>query len=172
MTVSNTDAPPYQANALTTWLLHSTEKSKFPLIRNKISTNSDPSKPIQLFKRSNHVHVGLRRRWQYQAELAACPYTVTRVCRDRTNEVANVLYLYVSACRDCSSLTFHTLIIIPNILFPVMLILFLVLKDSLRTYFKSLSLSLGVRSLFLSLFLRSLSLSWSLWSSPCPCSCL
>ena len=52
-----------------------------------------------------------------------------------------------------------------------MLILVLVLKDSLRTYFKSLSLSLGVRSLPLSwsLWVRSLSLSWSLWSSPCPC---
>src|SRR6218665_3540920 len=171
MTVSNTDAPAFHANALTTWLVHSSEKSKVPLIRNKISTNSDPSKPIQLFKRSNHVHVGLRRRWQYQAELAACPYTVTRVCRDRTNEVANVLYLYVSACRDCSSLTSHTLIIIPNILFPVTLILVLVLKDSLRTYFKSLSLSLGVRSLFLSLFLFLWvrSLSRFLWSSPCPC---
>src|SRR6218665_3810685 len=56
-----------------------------------------------------------------------------------------------------------------------MLILVLVLKDSLRTFFKSLSLSwsLGVRSLSLSLSLwvRSLSLSWSLWSSPCPCPC-
>src|SRR6218665_2808656 len=46
-----------------------------------------------------------------------------------------------------------------------MLILVLVLKDSLRTYFKSWSL--GVMSLFLSwsLWVRSLSLSWSLWSS-------
>src|SRR6218665_3053877 len=47
-----------------------------------------------------------------------------------------------------------------------MLILVLVLKDSLRTFFKSLSLSwsLGVRSLSLSwsLGVRSLSLSWSL----------
>src|SRR6218665_2998653 len=42
---------------------------------------------------------------------------------------------------------------------PGMLILVLVLKDSLRTFFKSLSWSLGV---------RSLSLSWSLWSGPCP----
>src|SRR6218665_2415231 len=56
-----------------------------------------------------------------------------------------------------------------------MLILVPVLKDSLRTYFKSLSLSwsLGVRSLclclFFSLWVKSLSLSWSLWSSPCPC---
>src|SRR6218665_1820181 len=52
-----------------------------------------------------------------------------------------------------------------------MLILALVLKDSLRTFFKSLSLSwsLGVRSLSLSWSLGvrslSLSLSWSLWSS-------
>src|SRR6218665_3693925 len=69
----------------------------------------------------------------------------------------------------------------------LILVLVLVLKDSLRTFFKSLSLSwsLGVRSLSLSLSLgvrvqevlvlvlvlgvRSLSLSWSLWSSPCPC---
>src|SRR6218665_1135623 len=47
-----------------------------------------------------------------------------------------------------------------------MFILFIVLKDSLRTYFKSLSLSwsLGARSLSLSwsLGVRSLSLSWSL----------
>src|SRR6218665_1303917 len=45
-----------------------------------------------------------------------------------------------------------------------MLILVLVLKDSLRTFFKSLSLSwsLGVRSLSWSLGVRSLSLSWSL----------
>src|SRR6218665_12701 len=67
----------------------------------------------------------------------------------------------------------------------VMLILVLVrvLKESLRTFFKSLSLSwslggqvlvlapwfLGVRSLSLSwsLWVRSLFLSWSLWSSPC-----
>src|SRR6218665_979819 len=62
-------------------------------------------------------------------------------------------------------------------LLPGMLIfvLVLVLKDSLRTIFKSLSLSwsLGVRSLSLSwsLWIRSLSLSWSLWSSPCPCPC-
>src|SRR6218665_1705054 len=44
-----------------------------------------------------------------------------------------------------------------------MLILVLVLKDSLRTFFKSLE----VRSLSLSwsLGVRSLSLSWSLWSS-------
>src|SRR6218665_421195 len=61
-----------------------------------------------------------------------------------------------------------------------MLILVLVLKDSLRTFFKSLSWSLGVRSLHLpwslgvrslslswSLRVRSLSLSWSLWSCPC-----
>src|SRR6218665_540514 len=41
-----------------------------------------------------------------------------------------------------------------------MLILVLVLKDSLRTFFKSLYWSLGV---------RSLSLSWSLGSGPCPC---
>src|SRR6218665_1669431 len=67
---------------------------------------------------------------------------------------------------------------------PGMLILVLVLKDSLRTFFKSLSLSwslgvrslslswsLGVRSLSWSLGVRSLSLSWSLWSSPCPCPC-
>src|SRR6218665_2539653 len=62
-----------------------------------------------------------------------------------------------------------------------MLILVLVLKDSLRTFFKSLSLpwSLGVRSLSWSLWVRSLmSLSWSLWSSPsqsalefCPIHC-
>src|SRR6218665_1286695 len=67
-----------------------------------------------------------------------------------------------------------------------MLILVLVLKDSLMTFFKSLSLSwsLGVRSLSLSwslgvwslslswsLWARSLSSSWSLWSSPCPCPC-
>src|SRR6218665_2687973 len=50
--------------------------------------------------------------------------------------------------------------------------LILVLKDSLRTYFKSLSLSwfLGVRSL--SLWVRSrssLSLSWSLGEGHCPC---
>src|SRR6218665_1669172 len=67
----------------------------------------------------------------------------------------------------------------------VVLVLVLVLKDSLRTYFKSLSLSwsLGVRSLPLSLGVRSrrslslswslgvrsLSLSWSLGSDPCPC---
>src|SRR6218665_214 len=51
----------------------------------------------------------------------------------------------------------------------VMLILVLFLKDFLRTYFKSLSWSLGVRSLSWSLWVRSLSLSWSLWSSPCPC---
>src|SRR6218665_1246571 len=51
----------------------------------------------------------------------------------------------------------------------LILVLVLVLKDSLRTFFKSLSLSwsLGVRSLSLSLSLgvrsrRSLSLSWSL----------
>src|SRR6218665_1152157 len=43
-----------------------------------------------------------------------------------------------------------------------MLILVLVLKDSLRTFFKSLSLSW-------SLEVRSLSLSWSLGSGPCPC---
>src|SRR6218665_2990145 len=68
----------------------------------------------------------------------------------------------------------------------LILVLVLVLKDSLRTFFKSLSLSwsLWVRSLSLSLSLgvrsrRSLSLSWScglsslsLWSSPCPCPCL
>src|SRR6218665_3683245 len=44
----------------------------------------------------------------------------------------------------------------------LILVLVLVLKDSLRTFFKSLSLSwfLGVRSLFL---------SWSLGSGPCPC---
>ena len=59
-------------------------------------------------------------------------------------------------------------------------VLVLVLEDSLRTYFKSLSLgvrslslgvrsrrslswSLGVRSLSWSLGVRSLSLSWSLW---------
>src|SRR6218665_874716 len=49
-------------------------------------------------------------------------------------------------------------------LWPGMLILVLVLKDSLRTFFKSLSWSLGVRSLSLSwsLGVRSLSLSWSL----------
>ena len=54
--------------------------------------------------------------------------------------------------------------------------LVLVLKDSLRTFFKSLSWSLGVlswslwvRSLSWSLWVRSLSLPWSLWSSPCPC---
>src|SRR6218665_1909795 len=41
-----------------------------------------------------------------------------------------------------------------------MLILVLVLKDSLRTFFKSFSW-----------WVRSLSLSWSLWSSPCPCPC-
>ena len=59
---------------------------------------------------------------------------------------------------------------------PGMLILVLVPKDSLRTFFKSLSLSwpLGVRSLSWSLEVGSLSLSWSLWvrslwSSPCPC---
>src|SRR6218665_3935167 len=55
----------------------------------------------------------------------------------------------------------------------LILVLVLVLKDSLMTFFKSLSLSwsLGVRSLSLSwsLGVRSLSLSWSLWSSPCPC---
>src|SRR6218665_216572 len=47
---------------------------------------------------------------------------------------------------------------------PVMLILVLVLvlKDFLRTYFNSLSWSFEV---------RSLSLSWFLWSSPCPCPC-
>src|SRR6218665_3981737 len=47
----------------------------------------------------------------------------------------------------------------------VVLVLVLVLKDSLRTYFKSLSWSLGVRSLSLSLGVRSrrfLFLSWSL----------
>src|SRR6218665_1267416 len=47
--------------------------------------------------------------------------------------------------------------------------LILVLVDSLSTYFKSLSWSLGVRSLSLFLWVRSLSLSWSLWSNPCPC---
>src|SRR6218665_1871002 len=53
----------------------------------------------------------------------------------------------------------------------LILVLVLVLKDSLRTFFKSLSWSLGVRSLSLSwsLGVRPLSLSWSLWSSPCPC---
>src|SRR6218665_1952966 len=45
---------------------------------------------------------------------------------------------------------------------PGMLILILVLKDSLRTFFKSLSLSW-------SLGVRSSSLSWSLGSGPCPC---
>ena len=54
-----------------------------------------------------------------------------------------------------------------NICLAVVLVLVLVLKDSLRTYFKPLSLSwsLGVRSLSLSLGVwsrRSLSLSWSL----------
>src|SRR6218665_1747358 len=44
----------------------------------------------------------------------------------------------------------------------VVLDLVLVLKDSLRTYFKSLSLSLGVRSL-------SLSLRGSGPGGPCPC---
>src|SRR6218665_1489553 len=46
----------------------------------------------------------------------------------------------------------------------LILVLVLVLKDSLRTFFKSLSLSLGVRSLSLSwsLGVRSLFLSWSL----------
>src|SRR6218665_1515923 len=43
-----------------------------------------------------------------------------------------------------------------------MLILFLVLKDSLRTFFKSLSLSW-------SLGVRSLSLSWFLGSGTCLC---
>src|SRR6218665_1179103 len=57
--------------------------------------------------------------------------------------------------------------------FSGMLILVLVLKDSLRTFFKSLhvlALVLGVRSLSLSwsFGVRSLSLSWSLWSGPCP----
>src|SRR6218665_714034 len=42
----------------------------------------------------------------------------------------------------------------------LILVLVLVLKDSLRTFCKSLSWSLGV---------RSLSLSWSLGSGPCPC---
>src|SRR6218665_846844 len=68
---------------------------------------------------------------------------------------------------------------------PGMLILVLVLKDSLTTFFKSLSLSwslgvrslslswpLGVRSLFWSLWVRSLSLSWSFWSSSCHCHCI
>src|SRR6218665_2959514 len=56
----------------------------------------------------------------------------------------------------------------------LILVLVLVLKDSLRTYFKCLSLSwsLGVRSLSLSLSLWVRSLSWSLWSSPCNCPCL
>jgi len=46
----------------------------------------------------------------------------------------------------------------------LILVFVLVLKDSLRTFFKSLSLSwsLGVRSLSWSLGVRSLSLSWSL----------
>src|SRR6218665_2121094 len=44
----------------------------------------------------------------------------------------------------------------------LILVLVLVLKDSLRTFFKSLSLSW-------SLGIRSLSLSWSLGSGPCPC---
>ena len=64
----------------------------------------------------------------------------------------------------------------------LILVLVLVLKDSLRTFLKSLSWFWGVRSLSLSwslgvrflslswsLWVRSLSLSWSLWSSPCPC---
>ena len=54
----------------------------------------------------------------------------------------------------------------------LILVLVLVLKDFLRTFFKSLSLSwsLWVRSLSLSwsLGVRSLSLSWSLGSGPCP----
>src|SRR6218665_3988400 len=41
----------------------------------------------------------------------------------------------------------------------LMLVLVLVLKDSLRTFFKSLSLSWSL----------GLSLSWSLGSGPCPC---
>src|SRR6218665_4074646 len=44
----------------------------------------------------------------------------------------------------------------------LILVLFLVLKDSLRTFFMSLSLSW-------SLWVRSLSLSWSLGSGPWPC---
>src|SRR6218665_1219163 len=93
--------------------------------------------------------------------------------------------------------TFDKLIIlcaISIICLAVVLVLVLVLKDSLRTYFKSLFLSwslgvmslslslgvrsrrsltlswsLGVRSLSLSwsLGIRSLSLSWSLGSGPC-----
>src|SRR6218665_3049720 len=66
-----------------------------------------------------------------------------------------------------------------------MLIIVLVLKDSLRTFFKSLSVSwslgvrslslswsLGVRSLSLSLWVRSLSLSWSLQSMQILSSCV
>src|SRR6218665_1269089 len=48
-----------------------------------------------------------------------------------------------------------------DVLYAGMVILVLILKDSLRTFFKSLSWSLGVRSLSLSLGVRSL--SWSLW---------
>src|SRR6218665_1074315 len=61
--------------------------------------------------------------------------------------------------------TFDKLICAISIIcLAVVLVLVLVIKDSLRTYFKSLSLSwsLGVRSLSLSLMVRSLSLSWSL----------
>src|SRR6218665_2287694 len=66
--------------------------------------------------------------------------------------------------------TFDKLICAISIIcLAVVLVVVLVLKDSLRTYFKSLSLSwsLGVRSLPLPLYLwvrsrRSLSLSWSL----------
>src|SRR6218665_1667255 len=54
---------------------------------------------------------------------------------------------------------------------PGMLILVLVLKDSLRTFFKSLSWSLGVRSLSLSwsLGVRSLLTSLIILYIGCPC---
>ena len=48
------------------------------------------------------------------------------------------------------------------VMLTLVLVLVLVLKDSLRTYFKSLSLSWSLRVRSLSLWVRSLSLSWSL----------
>src|SRR6218665_3973355 len=97
---------------------------------------------------------------------------------------------YAHNCSDFIFLYDEHTRLIKIVVLAGMLILVLVLKDSLRTFFRSLSLSwslgsgpcpypcprgFGARrslSLSWSLGVRSLSLSWSLWSSPCPCPCL
>ena len=56
--------------------------------------------------------------------------------------------------------------------YPVMLVLVLVLKDSLRTKMQFLSWSLSLTMQSLSLLLKSLSLSWSLNKSPWSCPCV